>query len=151
MIWWDIDHISFLPSPLPFSDPTLLPSQHTPAYFSSFQLKNFQRKHLEEQKRCASWRAGSFLIIKCTFELKWLPPTVMGCMQQKACFLRNGFNFLIYSVIKQDSWTQVSKRWTPWACRVLSGETFTLKAHLSDFISVLLLLLCFVQVILKKA
>ena len=34
---------------------------------------------------------------------------------------------------------------------MLLGETFTLKGHLSYFISVLLLLLYLVQVILKKA
>ena len=77
---------TFLPSPLPSSDPTLLPSQYTPAYFSSFQLKNFQRKHLEGQKSCASWRAGSFLMIKCTFQLQWLPPTVMGCVATESLF-----------------------------------------------------------------
>lgn len=84
MVWWDIGNV-FLSSSS--SDPNCLTSQSTlPPISLPPNFRIFQQKCLEEKKMCVLWRTGSFLIIRCTFQLKWLHPAVLGFMATESLF-----------------------------------------------------------------
>ena len=82
------------------------------------------------------------IIVVVTFAICWLPYHIY---------------FILTAIYQQlNRWKYIQQVylasfWLAMSSTMLLGEAFTLKAHLSYFISVLLLLLYFVQVIRKKA